>query len=129
MNVAHRILHDALPVDINQSRRSESCTIVKPDFRPEVVIDGMDAAGAARDLMLAAFHGRSERDTCERAAMALGVAPNTIRSILRCETKDASWRVMSRCMVFLASQGKDPLAVIGNAALTSLMKSAMGGGA
>ena len=81
MNLAHRILPDGLPVNHTRSDRSESCTIVKPDSRPEAVIDGMDAAEAAR--------------------------------------------VMSRCMVFLAAQGKDPLAVIGNAALTRLMQSAM----
>lgn len=44
MTLAHRILPDSLPVDISHARRSESCTIHKADFRPDRVIDGMDAA-------------------------------------------------------------------------------------
>jgi hypothetical protein len=114
---------------VNADRPAESCRIVRADFRPERVIEGMDAARAAARLIAATFPGASENAVCIAAARALGVSENTIRAILRCQTKDASWRVMSRCMVFLAAQGKDPLAVIGNAALTQLMRGAFAGGA
>ena len=103
----------------------KSGSIARPDFRPERVISGMDAAKAAAALIWATFPGRSENEVCAKAAMALGASDQTIRRILHCETKDASWRVMSRCMVFLAGQGKDPLAVIGNAALSQIMRAAM----
>lgn len=93
---------------------------------PERVIDGMDAANAASRLIAATFPGRSENEVCITAALALGVAEQTVRRILRCETKDASWRVMARCMIFLAAQGKDPLVVIGNAALTEIMQAVQG---
>lgn len=105
---------------------SKSGRILRPDFAPDRVIDGMDAAKAAAKLIAAAFPGRSENEVCERAAHALATSEQTIRRILRCETKDASWRVMSRCMVFLAAQGKNPIAVIGNDALTAIMGAALG---
>lgn len=114
---------------VNGGGHAKSCTILRPDFRPNSVIAGMDAARAAARLIAATFPGPSERAVCITAARALGVAENTIRAILRCETKDASWRLMSRCMVLLAAQDKDPLVVIGNDALTQVMRRAMGGGA
>lgn len=114
------------PEQITTATHAESCTLLRPDFAPDRIIDGIDAAKAASHIIAAAFPGRSERDVCIKASHALGASENTIRAILRCETKDASWRLISRAMVFLAAQGKDPLAVIGNDALTRIMSQAMG---
>ena len=125
MGAFHRSI--AVPSAIvNTPRHAESCTLLRPDFAPDRIIDGIDAAKAAARIIAAAFPGRSERDVCIKASHALGASENTIRAILRCETKDASWRLISRAMVFLAAQGKDPLAVIGNDALTRIMSQAMG---
>lgn len=125
MGAFHRSI--AVPSEkVNTPRHAESCTLLRPDFAPDRIIDGIDAAKAASRIIAAAFPGRSERDVCIKASHALGASENTIRAILRCETKDASWRLISRAMVFLAAQGKDPLAVIGNDALTRIMSQAMG---
>lgn len=84
---------------------------------PDRIICGDTAARSAAKLIAATFPGRSENDVCQRAAQSLGVGENTIRRILRRETKSASWALMLRCISICAAQGKDPAEIIGRAVL------------
>lgn len=72
-------------------RRSVSrtkCPVLRPDFsgRLQKSLES-EAVDHAATIISTAFPGPSEAAVCNRASQALGVAPNTIRGILRKETK------------------------------------------
>lgn len=56
-----------------------------------------------RDLLWAAFPGKSEREVSQRAAMALGVSQRQVQNWLRCE-HDASLRHVAALMVIAGAE-------------------------
>ena len=70
-----------------------------------------------RDEIQTTFPGRSEREICERASLALSLAPGTIRAHLRCEIQkpDVAIALICRAMRGARIGGRIYEAVMGAA--------------
>lgn len=104
-------------VSLRKVNRAQSASsgrkVIAVDFKARRVIEAFDPAAMAAALVCAAWPARSENAQCTAAAADLGVGINTVRRIVRGDTRAASWPVMLRVMAFVAERGQNPLAVVG----------------
>ncbi len=70
------------------------------------------AVRAAAELVRILFPARSETAMCQQAGRVLGCSEQTVRRMLRGETRSAPWPVVARCQVLAVARGIDPLALI-----------------
>ena len=104
-------------VALRQVRPGASATsgrnVIAVDFKARRVIDAFDPAQMAANLIAAAWPARSENAQCVAAAADLGIGVNTVRRIVRGDTRAASWPVMLRVIAHVAEARQNPLAVMG----------------
>ena len=84
-------------------------------------VEGAECVEIAAHLIALAFAGPSENAVCQRASEHLGIAENTVRALVRKQTKKPSFELIMMLCGYCVATGKDPMQVHGVKAFVDLI--------